>query len=290
MFAADFRRHRALWVLAISGSILTGGLFAGQAATAEGWPSRVSANYNVVFNGFKIGKFSFATQTDRSGYHATSSAKLRAFFGAFRWKGSSQSKGSLGRSMPQPAAYSFVYRSKSDGGSLSMKFQARKIASLVSVPPTRPSKKRVPLKSQHLQGVLDPLSAVMALTRVQPAKRGANPCRRTLSIFDGTQRFDLVLSYHRRTRIREARPSGLPTTAYVCRVRYVPIAGYKPTNRTTRYMAKVTGIEVVLRPVPEAGILIPHKVTVPTMVGSASLVSNRVHITTSGRRQIALVN
>ena len=290
LFSASDVGRRYSVIAAMGVAALTMCASSGGAASAQNWPAQVSANYKVHFNGFNIGKFSFLTRTDRSGSQATSSARLKAFFGAFRWKGTSQSKGRLSRSEPKPAAYSFTYRSKSKQGSLSMKFQGSKVASLRSVPPAGNSSKRVPVKPKHLQRVFDPLSAVIALTRAQPVKRGANPCQRRLPIFDGKQRFDLVFSYLRQTQIRESRPSGVPTTAYICRVRYVPIAGYKRKSKTTRYMANAKGIEVVLRPVPEAGILIPYKITVPTMIGSATLVSDRVNITTASRRQIAFVN
>ncbi len=274
----------------VGGTIVAGTFLLCNDASAQGWPTRVHATYKIKFNGFNIGKFSFLSQADKSGYQATTSVKVRAFFGVLRWKATSQSKGKLGRSQPQPAAYSYTYRSKAKRGSLSMKFRGRSIASVTSVPPTRPSSKRVPVKPAHLKGVFDPLSAVIALTKVQPAKRGSNPCKQTLPIFDGWQRFDLVFSYLRQVRIPAARSGGGSVNAYVCRVRYVPISGYKPKSRTARYMAKTTGIEVVLRPVPAAGILVPYKITVPTIIGSATAVSRRISITTSGRRQIALVH
>jgi hypothetical protein len=132
--------------------------------------------------------------------------------------------------------------------------------------------------------VLDPLSAVMALTRAQ----SSSPCGRKISIFDGKQRFDLLFSFRRRERVPETRPSGQPGIGYVCRVRYIPIAGHR-NNDETRQMAGNTGIEVALRPVPSANLLIPYKITIPTIAGAAVLTSQRVDITTAGMRQIALV-
>ena len=289
MYASSLKLRGLLPAL-VGGTVVAGSLLLCNEADAQSWPTRVHATYKIQFNGFNIGKFSFLSQADKSGYQATTSAKLRAFFGVLRWKGTSHAKGKLGRLRPRPAAYSYTYRSKSKRGSLSMKFRGSTIASVTSVPPTRPSSKRVPVKPTHLKGVLDPLSAVIALTKAQPARRGSNPCKRTLAIFDGWQRFNLVFSYHRQIRIPASRSGGASVSAYVCRVRYVPISGYKPKNKTTRYMAKTTGIEVVLRPVPEAGILVPYKITVPTIIGSATAVARRIAITTSGHRQIALVH
>ena len=47
-------------------------------------------------------------------------------------------------------------------------------------------------------------------------------------------------------------------------------------------------IEVTLRPIPKAHILIPSRVTVPTIIGSAVLTSDDVEITMPDRQRIAL--
>jgi hypothetical protein len=94
------------------------------------------------------------------------------------------------------------------------------------------------------------------------------------------------LSFVRQERVAEARPSGQPGVAFVCRVQYLPIAGHR-MNEETQHMASSRGIEVALRPVPSAGIYIPYKITIPTIAGSATLTSERVHIVTR-REQIAL--
>ncbi len=47
-------------------------------------------------------------------------------------------------------------------------------------------------------------------------------------------------------------------------------------------------IELVLRPVPKANVIIPFKVTVPTIIGSAVLTSEQVDITMPDRQRIAM--
>jgi hypothetical protein len=77
--------------------------------------------------------------------------------------------------------------------------------------------------------------------------------------------------------------------AHVCRVRYLPIAGHKADSETS-YMAANNEIEVALRPVPSANVLIPYQVNIPTMAGSATIVSKRVEIDSPGKPQIALLH
>jgi hypothetical protein len=116
-----------------------------------------------------------------------------------------------------------------------------------------------------------------------------NPCDRRLPIFDGKERFDLVLSYKGQMKVNEQQPSGQPAIAHVCRVKYQPIAGHKVDTENS-FMATTDAIEVALRPIPSANVLIPYQITIPTLVGYATLVSKRVEIETPGKPQIALLH
>jgi hypothetical protein len=146
---------------------------------------------------------------------------------------------------------------------------------LVTAPDT------VPLKEQHVKGVLDPLTAILALTHVP----GVSPCAQRLPVFDGVQRFDLVLSYRRHVPIAE----GQQDMAIVCRVKYVPIAGYR-NNDETRALANNVGIEITFRPVPRAKLMLPQSIVVPTVAGNVELTLTKVGIKTRDRGKIALVD
>lgn len=254
------------------------------AAADPSAPSKVSARYKVFFNGFDIGSFRFESSVDSAAYSLAGDAKVSALLGMLKWSGATRSTGDLARGQPKPSGYSMKYKSSSNSGSVDMSFKKGRVAERTLVPPGSSSKSRVPLTEEHLEGVLDPMSAVLAMTTGQLD----NPCDRTIAVFDGKQRFDLALSFRRNERIKEARPSGEPAVAIVCSVRYIPVAGHK-SNKTVRSLAANEGIEVALRPIPSANILIPYEVTVPTFAGSAVLRAQRVEITTE-MRQIALVH
>jgi hypothetical protein len=254
------------------------------ATGARAWPARVAAVYKITLGGLEVGSFHFESTVNEQSYTLSGSAELRALLGIFNWQGVTRSSGSVAGERPKPTAYTFDFKSNSKSGSVKISFNDAGVSNVTSVPPHAPSRASVPVREHHLKDVLDPLSAVMALTRARPS----NPCGRKISIFDGKQRFDLVFSFRRRERIAEARPSGQPGIGYVCRVRYIPLAGHK-NNDETRQMVSNTGIEVALRPVPSAYLLIPYQITIPTIAGPAVLISQRVDITTPGMRQIALV-
>lgn len=276
--AACFRASAA----AILAALLT---LAGTPANAAEWPVQVTAAYRITFNGFEIGTFQFTSTMGPSGYVLAGDAELSALLGVFTWRGATRSSGTVAGEAPKPIAYTFDFSSNTKAGSVKMAFNGGGVANISSVPPDAPQPDIVPVRDQHLKDVLDPLSAVMALTRGAPV----NPCGRKISIFDGKQRFDLLLSLRGQQPIEEATPSGQPGIAYICQVKYVPIAGYRK-GEETRQMADNSGIEVALRPIPSANLLIPYQITVPTIAGSAVLQSQRVEITMSDQRRIALAH
>lgn len=249
------------------------------------WPSAVIANYKITFNGFELGNFRFQSQIGDATYALDGNAELSALLGAFSWQGITRSTGKVDGDVPRPGGYSFAYRSSSKTGSIVMGFDKTGVRDVKTVPPPEPAPEIIPVRAHHLKGTLDPLSAVMALTR----STGANPCDRRLAIFDGKQRFDLALSFRRQQRVVETKPSGQPDMGFVCAVRYIPIAGYKD-NDETRSMSETASIEVLLRPVPSANLFVPHQISIPTIAGVAVLTADRVEIKTGKSGDIALVN
>jgi hypothetical protein len=69
-------------------------------------------------------------------------------------------------------------------------------------------------------------------------------------------------------------------------VRLVPISGHKKGQGADSVISG--NIEVVLRPIAKANIVIPYRVTVPTIIGAAVLTSEQVDITMPDRQRIAL--
>lgn len=252
----------------------------------KAWPAQISARYRISFNGFDIGRFTYDSNVSdpRGGYRLSGNAEISALLGAFKWQGVSQSAGAVAVDEPTPQAYSFDYNSSAKSGSVRMGFKSGNVASVAAEPVTPPDDDTVPLERRHLVDVLDPLTAVMSLTRA----RAGEPCNRRLPIFDGKQRFDLVFNPAGTRRIGGGR-GGAGEMAHVCVVRYQPLAGYKRSSDAEANAARMV-IEMTLRPVPSANLLVPHEVTIPAVVGKVVLSLERIDIRSPGSDVIALVN
>lgn len=255
------------------------------AAATENWPARVQALYDIDFNGLNVGTFEFSSSHEGTTYTLNGAGRLSLLLGAIKWSGDTRTVGQLAGDSTHPKSFTFGYSGTAKSGSTRMAFGGNQVTQVLHEPPSPPKDGIVPVMPQHLSGVLDPLTAIMAVAR----GTDGNPCQRRIPIYDGKARFDLVLSPRGMVRLSEQRPSGQPGEGYVCRVKYVPIAGHK-ADQETKYIQQSEGIEIVLRPIPSANVFVPYKITVPTMAGSATITSRRVDITTPQRQQIALVH
>jgi hypothetical protein len=257
----------------------------GVSARADGWPASVRATYQIAFNGFNIGTLDFQSESESQSYTLVANARLSVLLGAFTWDSETRSFGILTGKAPKPAGFSLDFKSNLKAGSMKIGFSDGTVTDVAQQPLLPPKPGTIPLREQHLRGVLDPLSAVMLLSRGS----NTNPCERRLPIFDGKERFDLILTRKGEVQVNEQQPSGQPGVAYVCRVRYQPIAGYK-LDKETEFMVANDAIEVALRPIPSANVFIPYQATIPTMAGYATLYVKRVEIASPGKPQIALTH
>jgi Protein of unknown function (DUF3108) len=244
-------------------------------------PVKIDAKYKITLNGFEIGTFRFKSDVTSSRYSVDTDVELSALLGIFQWRGVTRSAGTFASNTPQPSGFLFRFQSSSRSGSVKLGFDKTGVNDVAVLPVVARAPDLVPLQRKHLQGVLDPLSAIVALTHFD----GKQPCGRKVEIFDGKQRFDIKLRYSRHVPIAAGRRG----QAIVCRVKYTPVGGYR-ANEQTRAMAANNGIEIAFRRVPSAGLMVPQSVVVPTVAGPAEITLDGVSIKTKGHGKVALAN
>jgi hypothetical protein len=208
------------------------------------------------------------------------------FFGAVSWQGTTSIYGLMTANGPVPQNYSFRYATNERREAIELRFEQRMVQDIIINPPSHPSPRNVPITAADLQNVVDPLSAVVLLSQARLNRHAGDACDKRIPIFDGRIRYDLILSLKGTRSIGNA--GRLRGTAYVCRVGYLPIAGHKLGKQGADYATGNTGIEVWLVPVPEAGLLVPYYIHVPTPAGTASMVTAKFDLETpSGRHALA---
>lgn len=258
-------------------------------ASAQAGFSQVFARYDISFNGLSIGTFRFHSNlTDRT-YELDAKARISLLSGVlFEWKGHTHSSGLITSRGPVPSVYKFGYKAGDKRGKIEMSFHGNAVKHMMLDPPRRPSAKRVPVERRHMRNVVDPLSAVILLSQVHRKARGNKTCDQRMRIFDGKMRYDLQLSFKKRDYLDNG--DGYVGPAYVCRVKFVPIAGHKASKKETSFMARSNGIEVWLVPAREVGLYVPYRIVLPLPVGHASMTSEHFHVETPGRDKVTVID
>jgi hypothetical protein len=234
----------------------------------------VDATYSITLAGLTIGKASLSGVVENGSYKINVSAALTGLVGALtQGSGSGSAQGGLGGSTPLSNGFAVTASNGSLTRTIRMGVSSGNIRGVNIDPPIElPQEGRVPLRPQHRQGVLDPISAL-----VMPVRNG-NPldrsnCERRLPVFDGTQRFDVVLSF---AGIRNVQSeAGYSGPVLVCSARYVPVAGHRPERRAVKFMAENRAIDAWLAPVNGGRALMPYRISVRTMVGTSVIEARR---------------
>jgi hypothetical protein len=253
------------------------------ALAAEAWPAAVSARYKLKFNGIDVGHIAFTSKTGKKSYSLQSQGDVSVLFGAIKWTGTSNVTGAIASGTLSPQSYAFDWKKNKKGGAIKLGYTGQKATSVAVDPPPSTDPDIVPITEAHKSGTLDPLSAIMALTRSDVA----DPCARRVAVFDGKHRFDIVFSHKRKTLIPAPKSGGASSVGFVCRAMYEPVAGHKDNPDSKKYAAN-RDAEVTLRRLEGSGLLIPQSVTVPTAWGTGSMVLEAMSVTSATAGQFAL--
>jgi hypothetical protein len=234
------------------GVLLMAGLLAFPAsATREG------VGYDLSVAGVPVGE-AWLTVAMRDGRYA---AQGSADFGFLFWggQGVARAEGALEDGALRPAEYRLTYEGVTRPGRVSIDFDGARAVRWDREPPIPPefAEGRVEVTEAHLDGVLDPLSAL-----VIPAAPDAAPealCARVLRVFSGYTRFDL-----------ELRGATVEADGVACDVRYTPVAGHRPDSNGVKRMSRPDALAISLAPVAP-GVWGPKRVAIATRFGTAEL-------------------
>jgi hypothetical protein len=285
-FGAGRRRISRFASVAIGAALLGGLILAGQPASAVEQAKKVTAEYSINFNGLSIGTFKLWSDLDSKEYSVKARATISLLAGIlFEWQGDTSSSGQVMARLPRPYAYRFGYATSDKRETIDIKFSNNIVEEIAVNPPQRQSPSRIPVTRKHMRNVVDPLSAIVMLTNVGSNKTGEEVCSRRLPIFDGKARYDLKLTYKTTKRVTADSYQG---PAYVCKVKFLPIAGHRPGDDDSSFAAKTESMEVWMIPLAKAELYVPYYIFLPTSVGNATLTSAGFNVETGGQARRAL--
>ena len=267
---------------ALAGAALTtiGGASAaplgkGHAGAAEA--ETVHLKYGISLLGLPIGSAAVNATIAAGKYKLDANAKLTGLAGVIvNSKGAATATGSIGSERMIPATFAACAGTGNYTLTIRMAM-AKGAATGVEITPAyivRPD--RVPLSDADRRNIIDPLSAYVMSVPGTGEVIGPEACNRTLAMFDGGVRFDIVLAY---AGTRQVKGAGYDGPVAICSARYRPIAGHRPDRPATKFMIDNKDMSVWLAPVGSTRHVIPYRVSVLTTVGTTVIEATDMQIT-----------
>ena len=265
-----------------------GGAPSGDSAFAEsslGSANRITAVYRVDLAGFNLGDFRLTTQFRGTDYEMRGEGRFSVLAGlVFDWRGTTASKGRFNGTGPEPAMYSLNFQGGDKSQQLRMTFDGGAVTKIARVPKKRPNPHVIPITKEQLEGVLDPMTAAFLFARSGNPNGDPKVCDQTIPVFDGEARFNLILKPKRTVKLQKNSSTGYSGFAAVCRVKFIPISGYRPDNPGIKLMSETNEIEVWLVSLPGTEMYVPYRIVLPTLVGFGYATSTSFQIQRGAKR------
>ena len=241
------------------------------AASAPASADTLRAHYSVSMVGLRIGDLyangSFEPQNYRMDLNAHLSG-LAAMVSSVKM--ALASSGAMRKGNLAPNTYATSAVNASEVRTLRMALKAGTVKAVEISPPPEFHGVRVPVTEANKHNVLDPTSALIMPVPMKESLIGPAACDRTIPVYDGYARFDIALHY---MGTQEVSTAGYNGPVALCSARYHPISGHLVNSRSTAFMAQNDGIQVWLAPVEHAHVVVPLRVTMPTMTGTLDIVA-----------------
>jgi hypothetical protein len=229
--------------------------------------------YDVTLAGLTLGKADLVSTFDGPKYKMQAAVKLSGLAKLLTGgKGAATATGTIVGAQPKPETFAITSRSSDDQRTVRMGLAGGNVEAVEIVPPLEEKPDRVPVREEDKKGVVDPISALLMPAVASGSLTDPANCNRTLPVFDGAARFNVVLSYG---STKKVDVPGYKGPVLVCNARYVPISGHRSQRPATKFMEDNKDMTVWLAPVNGPKLLVPLRVSVRTMIGTSLVEASR---------------
>ncbi|CTQ56691.1 hypothetical protein LP7551_05252 [Roseibium album] len=246
---------------------------------AEAKKSNVGGLYSISIAGFKIGRGTLSLVLQGNAYSAKVSLEPAGIGTLFSTgKGGAEASGWLVGSKVVPSKYRMASHASNLDFYVNLKQGSGNIRAMEVAPNFKPNAERIKVTKRHKRNAIDPLSAALMPVRRSKDSLGPKACSRKLPIFDGWTRFDIKLSYE---GTKEVSGRGYDGSVVVCKARWVPVAGHRPSKASVKYMARAN-MEVWMAPMGRDNVLIPYRIAIDTKNGRLLVEASKLRIDGAG--------
>jgi Protein of unknown function (DUF3108) len=239
--------------------------------------TRLNAHFKISMTGVSIGQLSWVVDLSAGSFTTSANGKASGALSMLvNGEGRVATRGTFDGDRLRPTFFSANLIEDGEAAGLQMTFENGGVKTLrLDAPPKKDD--RIPVSEADRRGVTDPLTAM--LFAAPPGEQNTlvpAHCDRTLPIFDGQRRYDLILSF-KRTDSLKIDP-GYTGPVLVCGVMLKPIAGYRADSMLVKYVGGQRDMEIWFAPLTGTGIIAPARLVMPTLIGTLELAADRFEV------------
>lgn len=234
-------------------------------AASPAQAASLRVDYAITLAGLSVGNAGLDGTFDDSRYDMKLTGKMTGLVGALSGNstGGAAARGTVASNRVVSNGFSANARSGSNERTVMLGVAGGNVTSISIVPPFERNYPFVPVGDGDRRNVTDPLSGLVGVMSDGKLDNPAN-CNRTIPVFDGTQRFNIQLSYG---GTRLVRKPGFTSNVVVCNIRYTPVAGHRTDRPSVQFMKDNRDMSVWLAPIEGTKLLLPYRISVQTQLG-----------------------
>ena len=244
------------------------------AMTASAGATSLRVDYRISLAGLPLGVADLTGSFAGERYDLKMNAVLTGLAGLFTGsgRGGAASSGTVSGTRLLTSGFSATGRSGGAERVVQVGLTAGNVNEVRIEPPFELRPDRVPVTDAHKRGIIDPLSAVVAVTAKGGKADDPGNCNRNVPVFDGTQRFNVILSY---AETKPVQKPGFSGNVLVCNIRYVPVSGHRTSRPVVKFMEENRDISVWYAPVEGTRVLVPLRISLKTTLGTSIVEAER---------------
>lgn len=202
------------------------------------------AKYDITFLGLSVGKMKNSMKVNGNQYSIAGGARTSSVVELLAGvRASFSSSGKIVDDRIVPASFKVDFKTRKKKGKIGLNYSNGNITGVSAAPKIKYKPGAVPVEKSHLRNVIDPLSSLLFPVKSSQIGNGPSICNRTIPVFDGKSRINLVFSYKSKSK---ARAKGFKGTVYNCAVRYQPVSGIRPHKKNIKFMKANRDMEITV--------------------------------------------
>lgn len=203
-----------------------------RAAAPSPEPTPLHLKYGVTLIGLPIGSATVDGSVGAKDYTLQGTGKLTGIAGVLvDTKGAVTAAGGVKDGRVTPSGFAATAGTPRYLLTIRIAEERNSATKVEITPPYVQTPDRIPVTEADRHNIIDPMSSFIMPVSGAGELLGPAACDRTLPLFDGGVRFDVVLSFKRVQQVAAPAYNG---PVAVCAARYKPLSGYRPERPVDR--------------------------------------------------------